>query len=68
MSLLVSQSLELKTIRLAKQEIERFQKEMEFQLDRKVVVISSVTGKNIDFLKRLMLKTKLDNIKKEADE
>jgi len=57
-----------KTDAMQDSEIERFQKEMEFQLDRKVVVISSVTGKNIDFLKRLMLKTKLDNIKKEADE
>ena len=40
------------------EEIDKFQKAMEETLDRKVLPISSVSGMNLDLLKRLMLKTK----------
>lgn len=43
---------------MSKDEINNFQKTMEESLDRKVLPISSVTGLNLDLLKRLMLKTK----------
>lgn len=46
---------------MSEEEIERFQKEMEVHTDKKVLPISSVTGRNIDFLKNLMLKTKIQN-------
>ena len=38
------------------EEIEKFQKFFEAQLDRKVLPISGVSGKNIDNLKALMIK------------
>jgi len=40
-------------------EISRFQKYFEEQLDKKVLPISSVSGRNIDLLKQLMFKTVL---------
>lgn len=43
---------------MSEEEIEHFQKTMEEHLDKKVLPISSVSGRNLDFLKRLMLKTK----------
>ncbi len=39
-------------------EIEKFRSHMEEQLDRKVLPISGVSGRNIDLLKQLMLRTK----------
>lgn len=43
---------------MTEEEISRFQQEMEKTLDKKVLPISSVSGRNLDLLKRLMLKTK----------
>lgn len=43
---------------MTEEEIERFRSHMEEQLDRKVLPISGVSGRNIDLLKQLMLKTK----------
>ena len=43
---------------MSEEEISKFQKTMEEALDRKVLPISSVSGRNLDLLKRLMLKTK----------
>lgn len=43
---------------MTEDEIERFVKTMEESLDKKVLPISSVSGRNLDLLKRLMLKTK----------
>lgn len=43
---------------MSEEEIDRFQKTMEETLDKKVLPISSVSGRNLDLLKRLMLKTK----------
>jgi GTPase len=43
---------------MTEDEIEKFRSVMEEQLDRKVLPISGVSGRNIDLLKQLMLKTK----------
>lgn len=43
---------------MTEEEIEKFRSSMELQLDRKVLPISGVSGRNIDLLKQLMLKTK----------
>lgn len=43
---------------MTEEEIKRFQDEMEKELDKKVLPISGVSGRNIDILKSLMLKTK----------
>ena len=43
---------------MTEDEIEKFRSSMELQLDRKVLPISGVSGRNIDLLKQLMLKTK----------
>jgi GTP-binding protein len=43
---------------MTEEEIEKFVKVMEEELDKKVLPISSVSGRNLDLLKRLMLKTK----------
>jgi len=53
---------------MSEEEIKNFQEVMEESLDRKVLPISSVTGLNLDLLKRLMLKTKTkdnENTQKE---
>jgi GTPase len=52
------------------EEIEKFRSSMEEQLDRRVLPISGVSGRNIDLLKQLMLRTKeviQEEQKKEAD-
>jgi GTP-binding protein len=46
---------------MTEEEIQRFQKVMEENLDKKVLPISAVSGRNLDILKRLMLKTKETN-------
>lgn len=43
---------------MTEEEIEKFRSSMEEQLDRKVLPISGVSGRNIDILKQLMLRTK----------
>jgi GTP-binding protein len=43
---------------MTEEEINKFVVEMESQLDKKVLPISSVSGLNLDVLKRIMLKTK----------
>lgn len=43
---------------MTEEEIEKFRSSMEESLDRKVLPISGVSGRNIDTLKQLMLKTK----------
>lgn len=43
---------------MTEEEIEKFRSHMEEQLDRRVLPISGVSGRNIDLLKQLMLKTK----------
>jgi GTP-binding protein len=43
---------------MTEEEIEKFTLAMEEQIDRKVLPISGVSGRNIDLLKQLMLKTK----------
>lgn len=43
---------------MTEEEIERFRSSMEEQLDRKVLPISGVSGRNIELLKQIMLKTK----------
>lgn len=43
---------------MTEEEIEKFTKVMEETLDRRVLPISGVSGRNIDLLKQLMLKTK----------
>lgn len=43
---------------MTEEEIEKFRSHMEEQLDRRVLPISAVSGRNIDLLKHLMLKTK----------
>lgn len=43
---------------MTEDEIEKFRSTMEEQLDRKVLPISGVSGRNIDLLKQLMLRTK----------
>ncbi len=43
---------------MTEEEIEKFQGCMEEQLDRKVLPISGVSGRNIELLKQLMLRTK----------
>lgn len=43
---------------MTEEEIEKFRSSMEEQLDRRVLPISGVSGRNIDVLKQLMLKTK----------
>lgn len=50
---------------MTEEEIERFVVTMEKELDKKVLPISAVSGRNIDILKRLMLKTKLLNKESE---
>jgi GTP-binding protein len=44
---------------MTEEEILRFQKFMEESLDKKVLPLSSVSGRNIELLKELMLQTKL---------
>jgi GTP-binding protein len=43
---------------MTEDEIEKFRSFMEENLDRRVLPVSSISGRNIDLLKRLMLKTK----------
>lgn len=43
---------------MSEEEINKFQSNMETQIDRKVLPISAVSGRNIDILKQIMLKTK----------
>ena len=43
---------------MTEEEIEKFRSSMEEQLDRKVLPISGVSGRNIELLKQLMLRTK----------
>lgn len=43
---------------MTEEEIEKFRSFMEENLDRKVLPVSAVSGRNIDVLKQLMLKTK----------
>ena len=43
---------------MTEEEIEKFRSFMETNLDRRVLPISSVSGRNIDVLKRVMLATK----------
>lgn len=43
---------------MTEEEIEKFRSHMEEQLDRRVLPISGVSGRNIDLLKQLMLRTK----------
>ncbi len=43
---------------MTEEEIEKFRSFMETNLDKRVLPISAVSGRNIDLLKRLMLKTK----------
>jgi GTP-binding protein len=52
---------------MTEEEIEKFRSSMEVQLDRRVLPISGVSGRNIDLLKQLMLKTKevIDEEKKK---
>jgi len=42
---------------MAEEEIEKFKNYFERQIDKKILVISSVSGRNLDLLKRLMFKT-----------
>jgi GTP-binding protein len=54
---------------MTEEEIEKFRSAMEEQLDRRVLPISGVSGRNIDLLKQLMLRTKeviLEEQKNEA--
>ncbi|MAZ49971.1 MAG: GTPase ObgE [Halobacteriovoraceae bacterium] len=50
---------------MTEEEISKFKEAMEEHLDKNVLVISSVSGRNLDLLKRLMLQTK--QVKKEED-
>lgn len=50
---------------MTEEEIAKFKTAMEEHLDKNVLVISSVSGRNLDLLKRLMIKTK--QVKKEND-
>lgn len=43
---------------MTEEEIEKFRSFMETNLDRKVLPVSAVSGRNVDLLKQLMLKTK----------
>ncbi|MFA5583500.1 MAG: GTPase ObgE [Bacteriovoracaceae bacterium] len=43
---------------MTEEEIEKFRSHMEEQLDRKVLPISGVSGRNIELLKQLMIRTK----------
>ncbi len=54
---------------MTEDEIEKFRSTMEEQLDRRVLPISGISGRNIDLLKQLMLRTKEvleEETKKEA--
>jgi GTP-binding protein len=54
---------------MTEEEIEKFRSSMEETIDRRVLPISGVSGRNIDLLKQLMLKTKeviQEELKKEA--
>jgi GTP-binding protein len=53
---------------MSEEDIERFQAEIEKHIDKKALPISSVSGRNLDILKRLMLKTKDQNQAKETNE
>ena len=48
------------------EEIEKYKKFFEEQLDKKVIELSSVSGRNVDLLKTIMLKT-LDSDKTPED-
>ena len=50
---------------MSEEEIQKFQAEMESHTDKKVLPISSVSGRNIDLLKTLMLKTKEQKSKED---
>jgi len=52
---------------MTEEEIEKFVNAMEEQIDRRVLPISGVSGRNIDLLKQLMLKTK-ETISEEMKE
>ncbi len=54
---------------MTEDEIEKFRSSMETQLDRKVLPISGVSGRNIEHLKQLMLRTKeiIQEEEKEAN-
>lgn len=53
---------------MTEEEIEKFQSSMEQQLDRKVLPISGVSGRNIDILKQIMLKTKETILEEQKEE
>jgi GTP-binding protein len=51
---------------MSEEEIKKFQDEIEKHIDKKAIAISSVSGRNVDLLKTLMLKTKeIKNNEKE---
>lgn len=54
---------------MSQEDIDKFQKSLEETLDKKVLPISSVSGLNLDLLKRLMLKTKTQkyDVKNQED-
>lgn len=52
---------------MTEEEIKRFQDEIEKHIDKKALPISSVSGRNLDLLKRLMLKTKHAKIANEEN-
>ena len=45
---------------MSDEEIEKFRSELETHLDKRVLAISSVAGRNIDQLKNLMMMTKFE--------
>jgi len=53
---------------MSEEEITKFQEAMEAHADKKVLPISSVSGRNLDHLKELMLKTKHSNTDKKSTE
>lgn len=53
---------------MTEEEIEKFRSSMEEQLDRKVLPISGVSGRNIDILKQIMLKTKETILEEQKEE
>ncbi|MBD66370.1 MAG: GTPase ObgE [Halobacteriovoraceae bacterium] len=53
---------------MSEEDIKKFQAEMEKHADKKVLPISSVSGLNLDLLKRIMLKTKQKNTANAAKE
>lgn len=52
---------------MTEEEISKFQAEIERHIDKKALPISSVSGRNLDLLKRLMLKTKHAQVQNEEN-